>query len=202
MIMMKNTLFDNMHVAALERLKGRSPEQICRAGNVAFERGAFHFESLGRQIAVRYPEYGICPELDPWHILTILHYLAAADGTPLSGRPISFSDHRDGLARGHNFDRDAERQIQHLGALSAAELKLRCRDMGAQLCPSNADFCAEFHFMPNYPVWLKLWFADDEFPASGRLLLDASAEHYLSMEDAVTVGTLILNRLLAEGRAL
>ena len=74
--------------------------------------------------------------------------------------------------------------------------------MGAQLRPSNADFCAEFHFMPNYPVWLKLWFADDEFPASGRLLLDTSAEHYLSMENAVTVGALILSRLLTEERTL
>lgn len=53
--------------------------------------------------------------------------------------------------------------------------------------------------MPNYPVWLKIWFADDEFPASGRLLLDASAEHYLSIEDAVTVGELLLKLLLQGG---
>ena len=67
--------------------------------------------------------------------------------------------------------------------------------LGAELLPSNADFCARFDFAPRYPVWLKVWFADEEFPASGRLLLDESAPHYLTIEDAVTVGSLILDQL-------
>ena len=46
--------------------------------------------------------------------------------------------------------------------------------LGAELLPSNADFCARFDFAPRYPAWLKVWFADEEFPASGRLLLDES----------------------------
>lgn len=46
-----------------------------------------------------------------------------------------------------------------------------------------------------YPVWLKVWFADEEFPASGRLLVDESAPSYLTIEDAVTVGALILDEL-------
>ena len=41
----------------------------------------------------------------------------------------------------------------------------------------------------------QVWFADEEFPASGRLLLDESAPHYLTIEDAVTVGSLILDQL-------
>ena len=61
--------------------------------------------------------------------------------------------------------------------------------------PSNADFCARFDFAPRYPVRLKIWFADKEFPASGRLLLDESAPHYLTIEDAVTAASLILDRL-------
>ena len=36
---------------------------------------------------------------------------------------------------------------------------------------------------------------DEEFPASGRLFLDESAAHYLTVEDAVTVGGLLLERL-------
>ena len=41
----------------------------------------------------------------------------------------------------------------------------------------------------------RIWFADEEFPASGRLLLDESAPHYLTIEDAVTAASLILDRL-------
>ena len=37
--------------------------------------------------------------------------------------------------------------------------------------------------------------ADEDFPASGRLFLDRSAGHYLTIEDIVTVGEILLRRL-------
>lgn len=46
---------------------------------------------------------------------------------------------------------------------------------------SNADIAFLIPFLPRFPVTLKVWFADEEFPASGRLLLDASADRYLAM---------------------
>lgn len=69
--------------------------------------------------------------------------------------------------------------------------------MGAKLEDSNADLCAVLPFLPQYPVTWKLWLAEeeDEIDGSGRLFLDGSAGHYLSIEDAVTVGTIILGRL-------
>ena len=94
------------------------------------------------------------------------------------------------------LDRNAELIVRRdLGILPPEELERRCRSLGAELLPSNADFCARFDFAPRYPIWLKVWFADEEFPASGRLLLDESAPHYLTIEDAVTVGSLILDQL-------
>lgn len=50
-------------------------------------------------------------------------------------------------------------------------------------------------FLPRCSLWLKVWFADDELPPSGRLLIDESAPHYLTIEDAVTAGSLILDAL-------
>ncbi len=61
---------------------------------------------------------------------------------------------------------------------------------------SNADFTVQFDFLPYYPLLLKLWFADEEFPASGKLLLDESADHYLMVEDAVTVGQILMEKLV------
>ena len=40
------------------------------------------------------------------------------------------------------------------------------------------------------------WLADEEFPASGKLLLDTSADHYLMIEDAVSVGQIIMEALV------
>ncbi len=190
-------MFDGMFAAAIERLRNRSPEEICRLGNVAFDGSAFRFESLGREMAVSYPEYEVLPAVDPWQALVMLHYLSMAGGAPMEGKMIAFSEYRDGLARGYGFDRDTENAIrERAGALSEDELKKRCLALGGRLVASNADLCAEFKFMPNYPVWLKIWFADDEFPTSGKIFVDASAEKYLSIEDAVTVGRAILDSLI------
>lgn len=191
-----NQLYSNMLQAALDRLSDRDPAEISRLANVVFDGSAFHFSSLGQQITVSYPDYTITPKLHQWHIFTILHYLAFADGMPLSGKQITFSQYKDGMVRGGGFDRDVEQIIQNSSdRLSYDLLAERSLSLGAELISSNADFCARFQFMPNYPIWLKIWFADEEFPASGRMLLDSSAEHYLTIEDAVTAAPLILDKL-------
>lgn len=192
-------LFSNMLQAALDWLKDKSPEEISSRANIPFDGKAFSFESLGIPVIVTYPDYRIIPDLDQWHTLTLLHYLSVADGFPLTKKQITFAQQKDGMIRGGGFDHDVELTTAHkLGVLPPQELEKRCFALGATLHSSNADFCAKFSFAPNYPVYLKIWFADDEFPASGRMFLDAAAEHYLSIEDAVTVGSLILNKLLVE----
>lgn len=194
-----NRMFDRMFLAAWEQLSAREVSQICRAAGVEFDGAAFRLESLGRQLRVSLPDRSITPVLNPWHALTALHYLALSDGTPPAGKGISFAMHGSGLARGGGFDRDAEALIRdRLGTLSGQELRRRCRALGAEFLPGSADLCAKFSYLPKYPLYSNLWFADEEFPASGRLLLDASAEHHLTIEDAVTVGTLILDTLCAE----
>lgn len=200
MNMEKDQLFSNMLGAALKWLEGQDPREISRRTGAYFDGKAFHLESLGIPVTVFYPAYTVVPELAQWHVLTLLHYLAKADGMPVTGQQITFAQHKEGMVRGGGFDRDVEKAIQtKLGKLPSEELERRCLALGGNVEPSNADLCARFSFAPNYPVWLKIWFADEEFPASGRLLLDATAEHSLSIEDAVTVGSLILNRLVSGG---
>lgn len=45
------------------------------------------------------------------------------------------------------------------------------------------------------PVWLKIWFADEEFEVSGKFYPSRSADCYLTIEDAVTVGEILLSKL-------
>lgn len=45
---------------------------------------------------------------------------------------------------------------------------------------------------------MKLWFPDDELPGSGRMFLDESAGHFMAVEDAITVGGLILEGILSQ----
>lgn len=185
-----------MMQTAQERLLRHVPEEISEKAGVRYENGVFWVRTLGRRVEIQWPAGKITPPVSKWHTLTLLHYLDLADGTPLTGRTITFSQYKDGLVRGGGLDRNAELIVRRdLGGLPPEELTRRCENLGAELLPSNADFCARFDFAPRYPVWLKVWFADEEFPASGRLLVDESAPSYLTIEDAVTVGALILDEL-------
>ena len=193
---MENRQFERMLEAARSRLLRHVPEEISEKAGVRYENGVFWVRTLGRRVEIQWPDGKITPPVSKWHALTLLHYLDLADGTPLTGRTITFSQYKDGLVRGGGLDRNAELIVRRdLGGLPPEELTRRCEDLGAELLPSNADFCARFDFAPRYPVWLKVWFADEEFPASGRLLVDESAPNYLTIEDAVTVGSLILDCL-------
>ena len=193
---MANPQYESMLATARQRLARHDPADIARRAGATWQDGRFTVPTLGRTVTVTVPELTVQPALGMWHTLTLLHYLDLADGAPLTGRTITFSRYKDGLVRGGGLDRNAELIVRRdLGILPPEELERRCRSLGAEILPSNADFCARFDFAPRYPIWLKVWFADEEFPASGRLLLDESAPHYLTIEDAVTVGSLILDQL-------
>lgn len=189
-------MFDEMLKAARAWLQGRAAADIARRAGVEFDGSALRFESLGVPLRVAYPSYAITPEVEPWHQLLVLHYLHLADGFPVSDEKITFSQYKDGMIRGGDFDRRVEQAVrQKLGLLPTEALRARALALGGKETVSNADLCVEIPALPRFPLLLKIWFADEEFEASGRLLVDKSAAHYLTVEDAVMLGELILGKL-------
>lgn len=192
----ENRMFAEMLRPARQWLNGRDPQDISRRAQVPFDGAGFDIPCLNRSLRVSWPELAFEEDAEGWLQLACLHYLHCADGAPLSGRPITFGMLKGGLARGGSFDRTSEARLSHLLTdVPEDRLQRACETLGGRKLPSNADLCMEFFFLPRYPLLLKLWFADEEFPASGRLFLDGAADHYLTLEDAVSVGELFLNLL-------
>lgn len=201
----QNRAFAEMRKPALQRLQGREAADMAARTGMPFDRQrqVFSLFSLGKDIEIDYCDWNIRPGLDEWHQLLILHYLDMADGTPLSHQLMAFGNLPSGMVRGGGFDRQSERDLGlRLGHVPQAQVERACRTLGGVLTPSNADVCAIFSLFPNYPITLKLWFADEEIPGSGRLFLDRSASHYLTVEDAVTAGSLLMEALFQELNAL
>lgn len=191
-----NRAFQEMLRPARERLFHRRPEDIAEKTGAVFDGAALRLRSLGRETFASYPSFEPDPALDEWSALLLLHYLDLADGTPVSAETVSFGDLRDGLIRGTKFDRAAEDALgRFLDGKSPEQARKICEGLDASFPSARADLCAVFHLFPNYPLTVKFWWADDEFPASGKMLVSASADHYLSIEDAVTAGEVLLNRL-------
>ena len=194
---MSNQMFSQMNQAALARLKDRDPREIARNAGVRYDEDtqAFHIPTMGMDMTVSYPDYRFTPELPGWHRLVILHSLDLADGYPLTGKEIPFGQMKSGMVRGGGIDRRCELIIQNLKNLGEDTLTKICENIGGEPLVSNADAAWRIPFLPQFPVTLKIWLPDEDFPASGRLFLDASADHYLTIEDAVTVAELFFEKL-------
>ncbi len=195
--MEQNQMFSQMKQAALARLVGRDPRQIAAYAGASYDDISknFHFRSLGIDVTIHYPDYTFCPNLPGWHTLVILHYLDLADGTPVTEIQIPLGQMKSGMVRGGGIDHKCELAIQNLGDLEEGSLVDACTAIGGELISTNADLSFRILFMPRFPVTLKIWLPDEEFPASGRLFVDSSADHYLTIEDAVTVAEIIIEAI-------
>ena len=194
---MRNQMFSKMHQAALARLEGRAPGEIARNAGICYdeEGQAFRIPTMGINVTISYPDYHFTPELPGWHRLVILHYLDLADGFPLTGKELPFGMMKSGMVRGGGIDQKCELAIQSLKDPGEDTLAKICGNIGGERIASNADAAYRIPFLPNFPVFLKIWLPDEDFPASGRLLLDSSADHYLTIEDAVTMAEILLEKI-------
>lgn len=193
-----NRAFNEMLKSAKKRLEQRPPDDLARKAGVIFapKDAVFTIPSLGRTYPLAYPEFECKGTIDEWFHLVLLHYLDLADETPVSDAFVPFADQQEGLIRGTKFDHTAAQALRaFLTGRRPEQVKAALQKLDAAFVPSNADLCAVLPFLPCYPIALKIWFDDEEFPPEGKLLLSKSASHYLTIEDAVVAGEFILREL-------
>ena len=90
-----------------------------------------------------------------------------------------------GVTRGRGFDKDIETMFdRYFSNITAAEFLARCLQLGGKELRGRADVEVVIPYAPMFPILVRFWESDDEFAASGKLLVDRSAEHYLSIDSA------------------
>ncbi len=196
--MQDNRAFQQMLQPAKERVCLHSPEDIARKSGAVFyeEDSSLEVQSFHETVRITFPDCIFQPEIAGWHQLVLLHYLDLADGTDVSPEMIPFGSLKDGLIRGTKFDRYMDAELERfLTGKTREQLCGIFRGLGGEFVEGRADLCAVFPFLPRYPLRLNIWLADEEFEASGKLLVSRSADHYLTIEDAVTVGDIFLSKL-------
>jgi hypothetical protein len=131
--------------------------------------------------------------------LLLLFYLVHAKSTPLEGRWVSEFDLPGGALffRGpHRFRTDdlAERFGRDLEGFDEV-----CRRTGGVRIELG-DSAFKFQVLPRVPAAAVLWRADEEFPASAKLLLDASVKEHLPLDVVFGLSLEVLGALV--GRPL
>jgi hypothetical protein len=173
-------------VARLSRELGALTDlsDLCARTGSTQEPGAITLTFINRGYRIRWPEVAFSftdsdAEVSLKDRVLILHYLATAKGTPVSGEVITYRDVPDGLGYYDVFQKRAIRPwlsrfaVQPEGFIKA----------GAALGAKTGEFGdASIRVMAfeRVPVTLVLWRGDDEFPAEGGTLFDASVVDYLS----------------------
>ena len=179
------------------RLKGRSAEEISEKTGLIYwkEDRVFQSASMNQEYEISCTDFLCRQKIDQWFHLVLLHYMDLGDGTPVSKELITFGEMKDGLIRGTKYDRTMDQEIKKfLKDKEPEQVKAVWKKLGAEFVSSRADLCAVFPFLPRFPLIVNVWFADDEFEATGKMLLSRTADRYLTVEDAVIVGDIVLNR--------
>jgi hypothetical protein len=127
--------------------------------------------------------------------ILILHYLAMAKGSPLSGKLISYKQLPGGTAYFAAFSQRAITPlVKHFGSNPEPLLSAAAKLGGS--AAGHGDVSVTISAFPRVPITLVLWTGDDEVAPNGNVLFDANASDYLPTEDLAVVSESIVWRLV------
>jgi len=186
---------------AVEKLAMKEPREMARNAGVDYdpEAGVFTVEYLGKKYTVSYPDGKVefAPkegEVELTVKILILHYLYNANGAPLQNKLVSFKELPDGAIYIEPFTRRAVKPLLNLFAQRQEDLVRLAKTLGGKE-GNIGDTSVTINVFPRVPVTYVIWSGDDEFPASGNILFDASAPNYLPTEDYAVISGLVIYHL-------
>ena len=163
--------------------------------------GAFEVAFWGQPVRLSYPEFTArdsrtAADLPPFIQAMLLYYFNTADGTPLTGRWISFADLPDGRFYNQAFQGYTGAELQrHFKNDPEALRQASLRASGSLIKGSPGDYAFYFQALPRFPLLLVIWEGDEDFPPSFQLLFDAAAAHYLPTDACAILGSSLTSRL-------
>jgi hypothetical protein len=191
-----------------QQLSSKDPTVLAAQSGTRLEQNACQetglvFHLLGEELLLCLPENEILsrsghPPID-LHQLLALYYFAWADGTPNSGRWISFAELPDGRFYNPAFQGYTGGEITRAFGTNLPVLERAANRLKGTAQPLG-DRAYAFEALPRLPILLIYWTGDEDFPPACQLLFDASAPHYMPTDGCAILGSLLTRRLLKAAR--
>jgi Domain of unknown function (DUF3786) len=147
---------------------------------------------------IAYPE-GEEQQLPAFDQALLLYYLTTADGLPLSGEWIAFSDLPDGRFYNQAFQGYTGKELARLFQDDRAAFERAAQALGGVRQPLG-DAAFAFQALPRAPLLAVFWQGDEDFPSSCQILFDAAASHYLPTDAYAILGSTLTRRLIKARR--
>jgi hypothetical protein len=171
--------------------------------------GRFQLAYWGRTVALTYPEFD-CNDSESGKTLSLMdqamlaYYLSTSDGTPLTGRWISFSELPDGTFYSQAFQGYTGGELAKIFAddiqafLSAAASITGAMPVSGDTPGDRALAC---QVLPNVRMLAACWLGDEDFPSSYRILFDAAAGRHLTTDAYAILGSMLTRRIIGARRS-
>lgn len=183
------------HEVALEKFRACSLEDMAHCSGYSMEGNTLVIDFLGQHFKVDYPSGKFVPilasdgELPIATQILILHYVANLSVTLEVGTLISYKELPGGAMYIKPFTGRAIDPLVKIFGSNPEKLLEVVTYLGGQ--PNgHGDVGVTYRVFPRIPVTFILWRADDEFPASGNILFDASAPSILPTEDFAVLASM------------
>jgi hypothetical protein len=181
-------------------IRQEAPGPLAARSGAAFsEDGRLHISYWGRRAVMTWPSLDPCWEADGkpcpvFDAAMLLYYLRSADGAPLADRWIGFRELPDGSFYHMAYQRYSGDRLARAFDSDTDRFHLAAHALGG--CPLSAlgDAYA-FDPLPRIRLAAVLWPGDDELPARGAVLFDASASHYMTTDGLALLGGGLAGRL-------
>jgi hypothetical protein len=164
-------------------------------------QGEFRLLLWDRPVAMTFPEliarYEEAGEaVSVMNQALLLYYFNTADGAPLSGQWMSFSELPDGRFYNQAFQGYTGGQLARTFQNDQQSFEHAAQEAnGSQRAFGAVSYA--FQALPRVPILVVYWQGDEDFPASFQVLFDASASHYLPTDAYAILGSTITRRLIA-----
>ena len=171
---------------------------------VGSEGGEFRFQFNRQSVSGTYPDMVFHSsegkELPEFQQLELLYYFVTSDGIPLTGKYVSFADLPGGRMYAQAFQGYSGNEVVKVFDENIEAFKAACELANGQ--PAGiADAAYVFQVLPRVAVQLVYWLGDEDFPSSCKILFDAAATHYLTIDGCAIIGSSVAHRIIKNNPA-
>lgn len=193
---------DHALIKARRDLESMDPSWISSRAGVSYSygKGAFTVPFFGDDHEVAFPAGRVTRpgggEAPGRVTLIVLHYLIRADGMPVKDEWVAYRDLPGARYHEPAFVAEVENPLS-LGLAGRLDALREWAGERAAAKPVPGDVAAAWYALPRVPLLFIFNEADEEFPASARMLFDISAPNYLPTEDLSVLAEIAAHRILS-----
>ncbi len=163
-------------------------------------KGEFRLALIDSPLAITHPGFQAFDaqnnELPSFHQAMVMYYLHTADGTPLTGKWISFADLPDGRVYNSAFQGNTGNMLVKTYGLDIESLRKACKKLEGVPLSGYGDAAYVIQALPRIPLLVNYWLGDEDFPSTCKLLFDESVSHYLPTEACAILGNMVARKVV------